>query len=364
MAVKMLNFKRKTLFTVRFTIAALALAASVIVTLMMVFFISLRSVTHGQTEIAVSERVANLQKSVVNTLENTEKILFNTAYGISALYSQGEVSQQEMVNYFSPIAKLDSNIQMLYFTSNNLWYEPNGFWASVPDWTPPPGWDNTARPWFIGAKNSPLKIAYSEPYISAFSGDIVVALSTEVFDKNKNSIGVIGIDVLITDLNTLLNTSTIIAEQELYMLNKDGFFITHSNNEAIMAKNFFDESPFAKYKNEILSYAVFSKIDDSAYFYSVRIPAAGWTIVSTIPASVIYAEINSLILRLSILSFAILAGIAVISILFTYRLMGSQNRNLKALREKAETANHIKSDFLAKMSHEIRTPMNAITGMA
>jgi signal transduction histidine kinase/CheY-like chemotaxis protein len=37
---------------------------------------------------------------------------------------------------------------------------------------------------------------------------------------------------------------------------------------------------------------------------------------------------------------------------------------LKASREKAETANRAKSAFLANMSHEIRTPMNGVVGMA
>lgn len=40
-----------------------------------------------------------------------------------------------------------------------------------------------------------------------------------------------------------------------------------------------------------------------------------------------------------------------------------QNEILALAAERAESANHAKSDFLSRMSHDIRTPMNAILGM-
>ncbi|AFV01712.1 hypothetical protein UNSWDHB_2946 [Dehalobacter sp. UNSWDHB] len=67
---------------------------------------------------------------------------------------------------------------------------------------------------------------------------------------------------------------------------------------------------------------------------------------------------------------AIILGVLLVSWFWILRLKREvaarikAETDLKAAKDEAEAANHIKSAFLARMSHEIRTPLNAIMGLA
>ena len=308
-------------FAVKFTSAVLIFIVLVVVVLLLIFLSNLRSITRRQTGTIVSERISLLRDKIMNTMVEQENLLYQTSFGISALFEHGTTAQPEMTSYFSSVSVLAPDMEMLYFSNNNIWYKPDGYWASFPDWTPPEGWDNTVRPWFTGAKSSPGKVAFSEPFLDAYTGGIIISFSTVVFDKDKNDIGVVAADVLVTKLNTMLNNSIVIPKQQLYLLNKDGLFITHHDMDAVMTKNFFVESGLVHLQTDVLSLDLFSAMDKELFIYSARIPTTDWTLVSTIPTSVIFAESNSFIPRITIISLAILVVILIISATFTYKTL-------------------------------------------
>ncbi|MDR1972178.1 MAG: methyl-accepting chemotaxis protein [Treponema sp.] len=306
----------KLSFSLLFTGICLLLVLAVTLSLSAVFFINLRDISYRQVETNTGENIARLQDKVISLLKEHEDLLRHAAAGIAFDYRQGMVSRAEVEAYLKRTASGLQDVSFIYFSGNEVWNREGGFWACVPDWTPDADWDQTQRPWFINAKAQPGEIAYIDPYVDAATGGIIIAMSTVVFGEDGRDLGVISVEVLVTTLGPLLNPDPD-SPRKTFLINSGGLFITHSDADAVMRKDYFSETGLERYRQRVLSSPSFSDTDDDVFIYSSTIPNANWILVSTVPSSAVFADVNRLLFHTMILGLVILAVTVLLLLIFS-----------------------------------------------
>ncbi|MHC6203797.1 methyl-accepting chemotaxis protein [Breznakiellaceae bacterium SP9] len=305
----------KNSLTTVFALVYSTIIAVVALTLSVLFFVNLQSISKRQIEAHTGEQVSHLRDSVVSLLDKHASMLRHAAAGIAGLLSPGPVAPHDMRSYLDRTSAFVPNVLLLYYSNNKAWNEEGGYYIND-GWVPPATWNNTKRPWFTSAKDARGQVVYSDPYIDGSTGETCVTLSISVFDGNED-IGVAADDMTVTNLNDVLAAHKIVPEQEVFLINKAGLFISNSDSNAVMTKDFFTESGLERYRNDVLSSADFSSMDKEVFIYSSLVPDADWFLVSVIPVKVIFAEMNRILFRLVFISLALLALAVFTSVLFT-----------------------------------------------
>ncbi|MDR2965158.1 MAG: methyl-accepting chemotaxis protein [Treponema sp.] len=323
---------KKTTFTVKFTLTMLIIIVLIIGTLSTVFFYNMYSITNSLTIAGIEKSIMRLRDNIAGMLERYVDILDNAGYALALQFEQEQVSLEDITTYFGNIMSKFPEVEMLYFTSNAKWNERGGFWVSSPAWTPDSGWDQTQRPWFKSAKDAAGSITFSEPYVSVTTDSLTIALSKTVFDWQGRDIGVVAMGIQVADLDIEKTRTLIFPEQRLYLLNKDGLHITHSDSSRVMKDNFFKVSGFDHYFKEVLSSDTFLALDNNINFFAAKIPLADWSLVSIIPNSVIFADINKLLRMIAFVVAGLLALAVLILIFQTRRLIKPLGNIALALR--------------------------------
>jgi methyl-accepting chemotaxis protein len=325
---------KKSSFAVLFTVVCVIAIMVTAISLSFVFFINFRIISNGHLEAGTREQITHLRDQVVATIESNTRLLQHAGTSIAALLKQGQgyVPPPNMRRFLDQLSKTDANVSLLFYSSNAVWNQEGGYYIND-GWIPPEDWDNTKRPWFINAKNAQGAVAYNDPYIDANTGNLGSTLSMIVYNDNQEDIGVVAVGVWISDMVKLLNNNNLNKEQDIFLVNKEGLFITHPespNDPAIiMTKNFFTEMKMDRYRNEILSSPSFSKMDEEAFVFSSAIAQTSWILISVIPTSVMFAETNHIMFRLAITSLIILLITSLGTTLITYFMLTLPIRKVK-----------------------------------
>ena len=93
----------------------------------------------------------------------------------------------------------------------------------------PPDYDPTIRPWYTLA-TTPGKTAYTEPYIDASEGYLVISVSSQV-NRNGEFIGAAGADIQLTDIVNIVNRVDYLGLGHAFLLTDRGTILSHPDKQ-------------------------------------------------------------------------------------------------------------------------------------
>lgn len=191
----------------------------------------------------------------------------------------------------------------------------------------PEGFDCTQRSWYLEAIKS-KEANYSSPYVDALTGKMVITISSPII-VNDQVEGVVGADILITDLIKKINTLNNNQNSYGFLVDSDNNFITHKNKTFLPTSektiNMYEagDGIYSELKqdgNKSFVREVKDYDGESKHIAISKISRTNWTIGYVLPSSVVESEINKLLLVFLLISIFGITAVVLGIILTTNKL--------------------------------------------
>jgi methyl-accepting chemotaxis protein len=290
---------------------------------------------YRQITTTTNETVKFLKSEILATLNEYMELIKYTESGIiSLLEFNNEIPRNIMQDYLRRNKNIVSGVEWVYFSNNIKWNEPGGYFALNEEWIPDEDYDQTLRPWYIAAKEAKGEINFLEPFMDVTLGTLNIAMAKTAFDSTGRDIGVVSLEIIVDSLVKLLQGE---GAKNMWLIEKDGLFITHSDLSSVMIENFFTEFELEEYKASVLSSKENYFIENKDIFlYVAPIPEAEWFLVSIVQKNEVFAEAYRLLILSGIITTTLLVVSAIILVILTKRIVKPLKNTVKTFIDISE----------------------------
>lgn len=232
----------------------------------------------------------------------------------------GNLNYEQTPKDLNSLIADNSALFSMYYADEIPMSQGGNFYSSD-GWIPETDYDKESRIWFKVPKENRIPVVI-DPYRDESSNAMVTTVASPVYQNNEFK-GVIGIDIKLEQVNTLVNKVKLSKKGFSFLLDKDGVYITNPDSKKMLNANFYKDYPvLAKYKNKNNTAEVQLDAGDG-YYFAVRTieNTNGWTLVSVGYRKELFREllINiNVIIVMSVIS--ILFSLAIASI-FAHRIV-------------------------------------------
>ena len=288
----------------------------------------LKAYMEKQLEVSVEKLEATITKSMQPIILNVDNYTtFASDYNDDAILTL-------LLKTFG--SKLDEYASMLYYAPAKPSQRHAKLLNNI-DWVGPDDIDWTQRLWFTEAVANKGKTTYSTPYVDVNTGELCVSVSQAVYKSNGELNGVIGCDILLSKLVSVIEDINISKNARINLITSDGFYLTNKNPEYIMQKNWKDETSFKGDFDQWMD-GEQKILLNNKYFYAIcKIGTTPWFIVIEGPVMDFKGTLSNVILIFEILMIIFSIVISIFNI-NTIRKMRKDEQLLAAnLFEEAQS---------------------------
>ena len=217
----------------------------------------------------------------------------------------------------SVLSKQDSTVMDIYYAfSDKTLYMGTGSEEGLPE-----DFDATKRSWYLGTAQA-NDVYVSSPYVDEVSGSMVITIGYPI-NNNGNFEGVVGMDVKVDEIITLVESLKSDDGSYSYLVDRDGNFVSHVNedfrptSEASVnaADSIGDITEHRKGNNDI--YQMKDYNGTLSYFAQAAVESAGWQLVMVTPKTNVSNDVLALFITLiavALVMMVIFMIVAVVSI--------------------------------------------------
>lgn len=312
----------------RMLVILLSVSIVAMIILSVVSYSSSKTIIKNQIE---QNMEASLDAQINNVLLSTNKISViasQIAKNVGATYTTTSLEQYE---YMLGKVIFESDLAL----GSGIWFEPyvydknqeyvgpyiykDGDKAVTTYDYSNKDYDYFSYDWYKNAMGKSKEPIFTPLYYDETLDTTMSSCSVPIYDKNDTFIGVITVDIEISAIQDMINSLTIGKTGSALLLNDQGTYITNKDSKKVMTVNITEDenASVAALGKEILSTEKGTgeyTIDGMDYeVHYDTIPGLGWKLLIQIPKSEINQPLNSLLLKLLLISgFAILLTILVI----------------------------------------------------
>ncbi|MBI9012215.1 MAG: diguanylate cyclase [Clostridiales bacterium] len=279
-------------------------------------------------------------------LETSKEIIQNIDYDTLTI--------ENIYNDYLEIGMDDELVSVAYIGLED------GRFLTGDDWIPPEGYDARNRDWYIDTVEKNCT-TISDVYLDADSGENAITISSPIYISNK-FIGVLGIDILVLDLNEKLNQLELKTGTYAYIVTEEGIIIGHTLAPDWIGRNFYeldaiDDPTFigSLFENDYDN--VVYKVNGEDVFAVTRmLPESNWLIGIAMKSKDVFKNYYISRVTLILNAFFLLLILTTIGMIYVYqKSMVSNNKVLESrnneLKEAYKTINNINEqlDYKSKI---------------